>query len=116
MGFAPLAPAESRLVDPLGAPARAYKQHAPGTHYFGCGERTGGLEKTGSHQVFWNIDRPGGHTAGLNNLYTSIPFYVGRCRTARRWGCIPSWTAATAPGVDLASSEDPARCGFGGWR
>src|SRR5262249_59204343 len=50
MGFVPLGP---DVVDPLGSPARVYKQHRPTTHYFGCGERTGGLEKTGSHQVFW---------------------------------------------------------------
>jgi alpha-glucosidase len=44
--------------------------------FFGCGERTAGLEKTGSHQVFWNIDPPAGHTASFNNLYTSIPFVL----------------------------------------
>src|SRR5437762_487315 len=75
-GFAPLAPAETRLVDPLGAPARVYKRHIPGTRYFGCGERTGGLDKTNSHQVFWNVDPPLGHTASLNNLYTSVPFVL----------------------------------------
>src|ERR687897_880970 len=32
------------------------------------------LEKTGSHQVFYNVDPPIGHTASFNNLYTSIPF------------------------------------------
>ena len=36
----------------------------------------GGLEKTGSHQVFWNVDPPEGHTASFNNLYTSIPFVL----------------------------------------
>jgi alpha-glucosidase len=76
MGFAPRAPADARLVDPMGAPARVYKQNAFGTHYSGCGERTGGLEKTGSHQVFWNIDPPGGRTSGLHNLYTSMPFVL----------------------------------------
>ena len=35
-----------------------------------------GLEKTASHQVFWNIDPPHGHTAELNNMYTSIPFVL----------------------------------------
>ena len=47
-----------------------------GERYFGCGERTAGLEKTGSHQVFWNVDPPEGHTASFNNLYTSIPFVL----------------------------------------
>ena len=47
-----------------------------GERFFGCGERTSGLEKTGSRQVFWNVDPPAGHTASLNNLYTSIPFVL----------------------------------------
>jgi len=46
----------------------------PGQRFFACGERTSGLEKTGTHQVFWNVDPPAGHTASFNNLYTSIPF------------------------------------------
>ena len=58
MGFAPARATRSRLVDPLGAPARVYKRHPPATRYFGCGERTGGLDKTDSHQVFWNVDPP----------------------------------------------------------
>jgi alpha-glucosidase len=52
------------------------KVRAEGERYFGCGERTAGLEKTGSHQVFWNVDPPEGHTASLNNLYTSIPLVL----------------------------------------
>src|SRR3954470_1616391 len=47
-----------------------------GERFFGCGERTAGLEKTGTQQVFWNVDPPSGHTASFNNLYTSIPFTV----------------------------------------
>ena len=76
MGFAPLAPSAARLVDPLGSPVIVYKRHEPGTHYFGCGERTGGLDKTQSRQVFWNFDPPSQHTAALNNMYTSIPFVL----------------------------------------
>jgi alpha-glucosidase len=52
------------------------KLRPPGERYFGCGERTAGLEKTGTRQVFWNIDPPQGHTASFNNLYTSIPFVL----------------------------------------
>jgi alpha-glucosidase len=67
--------------DPFGVPVtgegpRLVKRRQPGERFFGCGERTSGLEKTGSHQVFWNIDPPQGHTASFNNLYTSIPFVV----------------------------------------
>ncbi len=63
---------------------RMTRRRLPGERFFGCGERTSGLEKTGSHQVFWNIDPPEGHTASYNNLYTSIPFTLslagGRAR------------------------------------
>jgi alpha-glucosidase len=63
-------------VPVTGGGPRVVKRRAPGERFFGCGERTSGLEKTGSHQVFWNIDPPQGHTASFNNLYTSIPFVV----------------------------------------
>ncbi len=59
---------------PLGSPVRLYKRRESGERYFGCGERTSGLDKTGSSQIFWNVDPPAGHTASFNNLYTSIPF------------------------------------------
>lgn len=55
---------------------RLYKRREEGERFFGCGERTGGLEKTGSRQIFWNVDPPLGHTAALSNLYSSIPFYL----------------------------------------
>jgi alpha-glucosidase len=60
--------------EPLGSPVRLYKRREAGERYFGCGERTSGLEKTGSRQVFWNVDPPLGHTASFSNLYSSIPF------------------------------------------
>jgi alpha-glucosidase len=52
------------------------KLRPSGERYFGCGERTAGLEKTGTRQVFWNVDPPEGHTASFSNLYTSIPFVL----------------------------------------
>ncbi len=61
---------------PLGNPVRLYKRREEGERYFGCGERTSGLEKTDSYQVFWNIDPPAGHTASFNNIYASIPFVL----------------------------------------
>jgi alpha-glucosidase len=59
---------------PLGSPVRLYKKREESERYFGCGERTSGLDKTGSYQVFWNIDPPPGHTASFNNIYSSVPF------------------------------------------
>jgi alpha-glucosidase len=67
-------PGADVFSQPLGSPVRLYKGREPGERYFGCGERTSGLEKTGSYQVFWNVDPPAGHTASFENLYTSIPF------------------------------------------
>ena len=64
---------------------RLVTRRAPGERFFACGERTAGLEKTGSHQVFWNIDPPMGHTASFNNLYTSIPFVLS-LRGGRAYG------------------------------
>ncbi|MBA2714187.1 MAG: DUF5110 domain-containing protein [Rubrobacteraceae bacterium] len=67
-------PGADVFSEPLGSPVRLYKRRELGERYFGCGERTSGLEKTGSHQVFYNVDPPLGHTASFNNLYSSIPF------------------------------------------
>ena len=106
MGFAPLGP---DVLDPLGAPARVYKQHTRTTHYFGCGERTGGLEKTASRQVFWNVDPPSQHTASLNNMYTSVPFLLAIDK-GQAWGLFVDSSYRLE--FDLAN-EDPARCGFG---
>src|SRR4051812_20940223 len=69
--------ADTAGVHDLLSPAvRVRRARGDGERMFGCGERTSGLEKTGSHQVFWNVDPPMGHTASLNNLYTSIPFVL----------------------------------------
>ena len=93
----------------LGMPVRVYKQHVPGEHYFGCGERTGELDKTGTRQIFWNIDPPRGHTALQNNLYASIPFTLV-LRDGQAWGFFLDSTTRTE--FDLAH-EDPRRAWFG---
>jgi alpha-glucosidase len=60
----------------IGPPVRLEHAREPGERFFGCGERTSGLEKTGTRQLFWNIDPPSGHSASMVNLYTSIPFVL----------------------------------------
>ncbi len=92
----------------LGTPVRVYKQHMAGEHYFGCGERTGELDKTGSHQLFWNIDPPRGHTALQNNLYVSIPFTLVLA-DGQAWGFFLD--SPTRVEFDLAH-EDPQRSWF----
>src|SRR4029077_12930108 len=91
------------------APVRVYKQHLAGEHYFGCGERTGELDKTGSQQIFWNVDPPRGHTALQNNLYASIPFTMVLAE-GQAWGFFLDST--TRVEFDLAH-EDPRRAWFG---
>src|SRR6202049_2294043 len=119
IGFTAHAGREFALDDPeLGmgwfpasgeAPVRVYKQHLAGEHYFGCGERTGELNKTGSQQLFWNVDPPRGHTALQNNLYASIPFTL-ILSESQAWGLFLDST--TRVEFDLAH-DDPARAWFG---
>ncbi|MDQ2715127.1 MAG: glycoside hydrolase family 31 protein [Chloroflexota bacterium] len=109
------APVEAPVVEladasgTLGTPVRVYKQHMAGEHYFGCGERTGELDKTGSHQLFWNVDPPRGHTALQNNLYVSIPFTLVLA-DGLAWGFFLDST--TRAEFDLAH-EDPQHSWFG---
>src|SRR6266446_1292104 len=93
----------------LGTPVRVYKRHMAGERYFGCGERTGDLDKTDSHQTFWNIDPPRGHTALQNNLYVSIPFTLVLAE-GQAWGFFLDST--TRVEFDLAH-DDPQRAWFG---
>ena len=92
-------------VPPTGDGPRLVKRREPGERFFGCGERTAGLEKTGSHQVFWNVDPPAGHTASLINLYTSIPFAIS-LREGRAHGLLLDSTHRVE--IDLALA-DPER-------
>jgi alpha-glucosidase len=105
MGFVPI----GAEVDPLGSPARVYKRHSASTHYFGCGERTGGLDKTSSHQVFWNFDPPVAHTSSLNNMYASVPFVLAIDK-GHAWGMFVD--SGYRLEFDLAR-ESPERSGFG---
>jgi alpha-glucosidase len=99
----------ANVVGTLGTPLRVYKQYQAGEHYFGCGERTGGLDKTGTHQLFWNVDPPPDPGALQNNLYVSIPFTLVLA-DGQAWGLF-----LDNPGrveFDLAH-EDARRCWFG---
>jgi alpha-glucosidase len=95
--------------EPLGSPVRLYKRREMGERYFGCGERTSGLEKTGTYQVFWNVDPPLGHTASYNNLYTSIPFTLSMTN-GKAYGLLFDNTHRVE--FDLAS-ENPERAYYG---
>jgi alpha-glucosidase len=92
----------------LGGAVQVVKRREPGERYFACGERTAGLEKTGSFQVFWNVDPPSGHTAAFNNLYTSIPFALS-LRDGRAHGLLLDSTHRVE--FDLGKA-DPERATF----
>ena len=96
----------------IGPPVRLQHARGEGERYFGCGERTSGLEKTGSHQVFWNIDPPHGHTASLNNLYTSIPFVLS-LQGGRRTASSSTTPAASSSTCAKADPDAPDRDGGG---
>ncbi|TFF96795.1 DUF4968 domain-containing protein [Candidatus Thorarchaeota archaeon] len=46
-----------------------------GEHFYGLGEKTGGLDKRGKHYEMWNVDDPH-HDAGSDPLYQSVPFFI----------------------------------------
>jgi alpha-glucosidase len=67
------------------------------------------MDKTGTHQLFWNIDPPPGHTALQNNLYVSIPFTMVLAE-GQAWGLFLD--SITRTEFDLAH-DDPQRSWFG---
>ncbi len=101
MGFVP--PPETDWVgSSLGPAPLLHKRRGEGERFFGCGERTSGLEKTGSRQIFWNVDPPQGHTASFNNLYTSIPFVLA-LQDGRAHGLFVDYPGRSV--VDLAKAD-----------
>src|SRR5260370_2769224 len=56
-----------RLTRPLASEERVY----------GLGERTGSMNKRGQAFPIWNIDPHKGHNPKTENMYASIPFYLG---------------------------------------
>lgn len=47
------------------------------TYFYGCGEKTGHLNKRGYHYVNWNTDNPQPHGETFDRLYQSNPFFIG---------------------------------------
>jgi alpha-glucosidase len=56
--------------------ARCTKFLFSGEHFFGLGERTGGLNKRGSRATLWNMDPPGPHSDKTWAMYAAIPFFL----------------------------------------
>ncbi len=64
-----------------GETCRSRRALARDEMFFGCGEKTGPLNKRGSTATFWNTDDPN-HTYATEALYVSIPFLISTRRGA----------------------------------
>ena len=53
-----------------------HKKMMPQERFYGFGERTGWLEKSGSQYLNWTYDPEHTHTARVNNMYAAMPIYV----------------------------------------
>lgn len=60
----------------IGDQVTTYKKLVEGERFIGLGEKTGGLDRRGSHYVNWTTDAYGYH-GGQDPLYVSTPFYIG---------------------------------------
>jgi alpha-glucosidase len=58
-----------------GEKCRSYRSLYHDEKFFGCGEKTGQLNKRGQSFGFWNTDNPG-HTYLTGEIYVSIPFLI----------------------------------------
>ncbi|WP_119069121.1 TIM-barrel domain-containing protein [Rubrobacter indicoceani] len=67
-------PGANVFTKPLGDAVKLNKQREAGERTFGCGQRSGPLDKSGTRQTFYNADPPEGHTDSMDNLYSSTPF------------------------------------------
>lgn len=59
----------------------------PNEHYYGFGQRTGRLERTGRKFSHWNIDPAIGHGPHQDTLYQSLPAFMA-VRDAFTWGLL----------------------------
>jgi alpha-glucosidase len=57
------------------AKCRSYRELAQDEMFFGCGEKTGQMNKRGQSFGFWNTDSLG-HTYLTGEIYVSIPFLI----------------------------------------
>lgn len=73
MGFF-RSPGSNVFTKPLGDAPKLNKKRRAAERTFGCGQRSGPLDKTGTRQTFYNADPPEGHTDSFDNLYSSTPF------------------------------------------
>ena len=69
----------SEDVAPIAFDGKAFtlkKAMPQAEHYFGMGDKTGGLDRRGKSFVHWNTDAYG-FGSGDDPIYKSIPFFIG---------------------------------------
>ncbi len=89
------------------------KEIVPGEHYYGFGERTGPLERTGRHFTNWTIDPPIGHARNHDNLYKAHPSFV--CvRPGLTWGAFMNSTWLTLFSVGMIRPDQLQYVTLGG--
>ncbi len=95
-GFA-LSPTEMRLGRPL----------ASEEYIYGLGEHTGEMNKRGRAFPIWNVDPPMFHGPETENMYTSIPFYLGLHRNSgRTYGVLIDHTGRVEMDMGKTSEEE----------
>lgn len=73
---------------------RVWKKMPRGENYYGFGEKSGRLNRRGSHMSMWNSDIPG-YRADTDPLYQSVPFFYG-VKGGRAYGIFldnSNWTS-----------------------
>lgn len=60
----------------LGHEVTSYRQLFPTEKFIGLGEKTGDLNRRGSHYVDWNTDAYG-YSLNQDPIYSTMPFYIG---------------------------------------
>ena len=84
-----------------------------GSSFYGGGERTGFLDKTGEMLENWNTDANGDHTSATRRLYQSHPFIIVLCR-GRAFGILFDNVQRTYMVLDRSGNGDIAFGATGG--
>jgi alpha-glucosidase len=97
-------------VDGIPTVTKTVTRLTPGDeHFYGFGEKTGGLDRRGRRLVFWNTDpydsALGGYAPDADPLYQSIPFFIG-LRGAAAYGLLTD--NAFRMEMDMAASDPGA--------
>ena len=85
-----------------GPKGRSYRQLAGDEMFFGCGEKTGMMNKRGQEFPFWNKDDPN-HTYATGAIYVSIPFLIST-RPGAHYGIF--WDNTHRTHFNLGQVED----------